>query len=812
MSSPSELEVDLTDGLSGPVEATRPFVLAQYAPSRIFASARDAKRLRRPTDVTLLLVTVALLVWAAAQADEPPSGLQAAFVTLLDNLPSLLAPLWRVLHDVLLVWAWLLVVLVLVRRHWALLRDLVVAVIGAWGTAAVVGRLAVGGWPDLWDGLAQDTRPVDFPSLSLAMAVAVVSVASPHLARPWRYAGRWFVVLGALGFTVLGVTLPGHAAGAVCLGWAVAAVVHLAFGSPGGLPSLDRVRLGLAGMGVDAEPVDVASRGGVAWVHALGSDGAALDVKVYGRDAWDGQLLVSLWRFLWYRDTGPTLSLSRLQQVEHEAFLTLLADRRGVPVTRVVAAGLDVGGDALLVTERVGRGLNEIGEEATDEQLAAAWVALGAMHAAGISHGRLEPRRIRIRDGEVCLSDFAGAGAAPTPEEVLIDRAQLLVVTSVAVGVERAVGAAMAALGRDGLATVSSFVQPAALSAPLRAAANASGIDVDDLRKFVVVATELPPRDLQRLRRLSLGRVLLGLMLLVASWALVSSIADIGLDTIVDAMKAASGPLLVVAFLVGLTPRVANAVALSAAAPTRVPLARLTALQFAITFVNLAMPSTAARAAVNIRFFERSGVEPSSAVAIGVLDSVMGFVAQLTLIVTIVGFGLGSLDLDIGANLSNDSLRGLVTVLVLVLVGALLLIMVVPKLRAAVLGAAHRVWVLVGPVMSSPRRLVKLLGANMLAELLFALCMHTVLRAFGQDVGYADVVLVNESVALFAGVVPVPGGIGVTEAALTAGFIAIGVDEATAFAAAITYRVLTYYTQPIIGFGAFRWLQRERFL
>jgi uncharacterized membrane protein YbhN (UPF0104 family) len=59
---------------------------------------------------------------------------------------------------------------------------------------------------------------------------------------------------------------------------------------------------------------------------------------------------------------------------------------------------------------------------------------------------------------------------------------------------------------------------------------------------------------------------------------------------------------------------------------------------------------------------------------------------------------------------------------------------------------------------------------------------------------------------------PVPGGVGVTEAALTAGFVAIGVDEATALSAAITYRVLTYYIPPVIGFGAFRWLQRQRYL
>ena len=49
--------------------------------------------------------------------------------------------------------------------------------------------------------------------------------------------------------------------------------------------------------------------------------------KVYGRDAWDGQFLASIWSSLWHRGERPTLGFGRLQQVEHEAFVTLLAER-----------------------------------------------------------------------------------------------------------------------------------------------------------------------------------------------------------------------------------------------------------------------------------------------------------------------------------------------------------------------------------------------------------------------------------------------------------------------------------------------------
>ncbi len=61
-------------------------------------------------------------------------------------------------------------------------------------------------------------------------------------------------------------------------------------------------------------------------------DGTRVDVSVYGRDASDAQLLAKTVRFLFYRDSGPTLALTRRQQVEHEAYLTLMADRAGARV------------------------------------------------------------------------------------------------------------------------------------------------------------------------------------------------------------------------------------------------------------------------------------------------------------------------------------------------------------------------------------------------------------------------------------------------------------------------------------------------
>ena len=86
------------------------------------------------------------------------------------------------------------------------------------------------------------------------------------------------------------------------------------------------------------------------------------------------------------------------------------------------------------------------------------------------------------------------------------------------------------------------------------------------------------------------------------------------------------------------------------------------------------------------------------------------------------------------------------------------------------------------------------------------------LRAFDQQVDFADVVIIDEVVALFAGLIPVPGGVGVTEGALTAGFVAVGVPEDIAFSAALCYRMCTFYLPPVWGYPCFSALQRDRYL
>src|SRR4029453_5848456 len=280
---------------------------------------------------------------------------------------------------------------------------------------------------------APGAAPV-YPAVRVAFAAALIATTAPHLGRPVRRLGRWVILLGSLGVVALGISLPLGVVSGLAIGFGSAALVHLAFGSPGGLPSMEQVRAALEELGVAAVDLRVAELQpkGVALLRAETPQGRPLVVKVYGRDAWDGQLLTSTWSYPWYRDEAPALTISRRQQVEHEAFITLLAERSGVPVLPVIAAGVAGARDGVLVLEAEGRPVVDLDpDEVTEALLADLWRAVSAMQDAGIAHGGLDGQRLFVvADGSARIGDFQADSASATPQALLADRARLLVTTA----------------------------------------------------------------------------------------------------------------------------------------------------------------------------------------------------------------------------------------------------------------------------------------------------------------------------------------------------------------------------------------------
>ncbi len=781
---------------------------------RVFSSASDAARARRPTDGLLVILSalgLALLAFVA----PGPTGFDTSAASFVDALPGLFGWFWELSYDFLFGWAvFVLVAAVVSRGRKRLLVDEVLAGALAFLGAFLVSVAAGGSFSDVVDAFGSSNPPPIYPAVRFAVTVAVVIAASPHLSRPLRYLGRWVLAAGFLAAIALGVTTALGALAGLALATGAAAFIHLVFGSPGGRLDPDQVGAALHDLGVEtSELADARLQArGAQLTSAVTTDGRRLAVKVYGRDAWDGQFLASIWGALWYRDEMPSVGHSRLQQVEHEAFVTLLAERAGVQVLPVIAAGMATGRDALLVIEVNGDLLVDREPDSVDDGVVrSAWAMLGKLHATGVAHGQLDAFRVAVLpDGTAALLDFAGARVAAPDSFVLADRAQLLVTTALVVGNDRAVAVAADALGAEGLAAVLPFLQAPALSRTTRRAIRERKFDLDPLRDLAAKAAGVEVPKLEQIKRVTVGSVLMVAVVVLLAYAIISAVAGVGLDNLIDQLKSASGPWLWIALVMSPIVLLPEAVGTMGATERPVRYPPLVALQSAIQFIQLAVPSSAARVALEVRFFQRAGATTTGALAVGLIDGVSGFCVQVFLLLSISLTGLGSLNLKgDGSDQSFDwtilVIAGIVVVIAAGIALAIPRVRTMLKSRVADSRVALRVF-------RMPSKVAMIFFGNLTAQLLQALILGLCLRAFGQHVPFADLILTNTAVSLFAGFMPVPGGIGVAEAGYTACLAALGVPQTVALATALTFRLVTYYLPPIWGGFAMKWLRSHQYV
>ncbi|GEL94011.1 lysylphosphatidylglycerol synthase transmembrane domain-containing protein [Cellulomonas composti] len=795
---------------------------------RVWSSAPDASRLRRPTDV-ILLVAALVVLGVLSLAAPGPTGADTSFETFLAWLEPVFGWLWSAAYALLAIWAVGVVLLAaFTRGRRRVLVDLAVAAVLAFALAVGVGALVGTDASQSVAALLSSGPPVVYVPTRVAVLTAVLATASSHLARPWRFAGRFVVALGALAAIGLGTTNLLGALAAIAIGVAAAAITHLLLGSPPGWLTVEQVTVALDDLGVpavDVRPLPSAQAGTARFV-ARAADGAELLVKVYGRDAWDSQVVGSVWTALTVRGERARIGSSRRSRVEHEALQTLLAARAGVPTLEIVAVGVAEQGDALLVTSAPGISLDErraAGETLDDDALAELWRMVVGLGAAGIAHGEVDGARLVVRgDGTATLMDFDAAESSAPESDRCTDRARLLVATAVAVGPERAVAAALAALGADGLAQTIPYLQPAAVGRRLRVDVRTQSWSIDELRAAAATAAGIEEPPLERLRRVTPRSIGMLALVTVFAYLLVTALSGIDFASVADALRSAQWPWLLAALLVSPIIQLSSAGATLGSTTARLRYFPVLMLQYAIQFIALVLPASAARLALEVRFFQRFGIPAATAVSFGVIDSVSGFVVQIALMLLIVVGGLPGFTsgLSLGSDSGSD---GSSTSLLVVLVGLMVLTAAIcllvprlrrrltarlPELRAALATHGESARSAFG-VLRRPGKVAAMLGGNFGVQMLQAGVLALCLSAFGESAHFSQLVLINTAVSLFSGLMPVPGGMGVAEAGFTWGLQAIGIPGPIAVSTAITFRLATFYLPPIWGAPAMGWLRRH---
>lgn len=246
------------------------------------------------------------------------------------------------------------------------------------------------------------------------------------------------------------------------------------------------------------------------------------------------------------------------------------------------------------------------------------------------------------------------------------------------------------------------------------------------------------------------------------------------------------------------------------AVTSRLPLWPLVQLQYGVKTLGLAISATAGRMALYTSFLRRFGEGPAVAAIATALDAFAASVCNA--LVVIIGLLLAQQAPDVNLGGGSNDLGRLAELLVIVAVVSVLLLVLVRPLRRKVVEAIRASWDSLRVVTASPARALLMFGSNLASLLITAVALLCITEGLYPSIGYGQAVFVVGAAALFSAIVPVPGNVGVGEAALTAGLVAVGVPSGPAFAIAVTQRIATSYLPPLYGIWALGWLRRADYI
>lgn len=397
-----------------------------------FVATAGQPRVRRPRDILTAIVGLLLVFWAVIAIDQPPSW-ELSLTELVQSSPPWRQTLLEGAYSLSLIYSLVLLGALLFggRERRAALRDVSIVAVG---TAALVILLSF---------LINDAWPYVLPEIDLEDPVPH---RDPHRRQPVCHSAP--PPLRLAGDCHHGLCLhQSRVCNPVAHNWLVwnRAIHRRAPASCGRLIS----RLSKPGDGgrrsdtsrrpESRDPGHPVPNLGCRPLCGNRRRWRARGGQVHGRDAFDSQLAAKVWHTLWYRETGPAVSYSRLQAVEHEALMTVVANGVGVNVPRLAALGAASSEIALISFRESGVALPDLDpDKLTDDHLVETWSQVRLLHDRSMSHGSLRASAVHVsRDGPM-ITDLALGSLAADEADQGNDIVELLFSLTALVGEERA--------------------------------------------------------------------------------------------------------------------------------------------------------------------------------------------------------------------------------------------------------------------------------------------------------------------------------------------------------------------------------------
>jgi uncharacterized protein (TIRG00374 family) len=246
-----------------------------------------------------------------------------------------------------------------------------------------------------------------------------------------------------------------------------------------------------------------------------------------------------------------------------------------------------------------------------------------------------------------------------------------------------------------------------------------------------------------------------------------------------------------------------------------IALAEATVIMFGQSFLNRFTPMNAGGMAMRIRYLQKGGTDVTVATAAIGLTSAASGVVQVVLFVFF--FLWSSTDPSAGLSPSGDGLDiSLVAVFVGAIAVAVVILALTPRLRRWVVRFLRSTYDKIradfGELARRPSKMALLFGGQFVAKMSTIVCWYASCMAFDVDLSFAELGALYMLANTVASAVPTPGGVGAIEAALVFVLTGAGVDDATAWAAMLLFRLVNYWFPTIPGYVGLKISERRRLI
>jgi undecaprenyl-diphosphatase len=389
------------------------------------------------------------------------------------------------------------------------------------------------------------------------------------------------------------------------------------------------------------------------------------------------------------------------------------------------------------------------------------------------------------------------------------DVAQLLAALALLVGPDRAVDSAIAVLGTNAVSASLPRLQLNALSGRTRTALRQQKGLLAELQSTAASRCGVEQPQLVPLTRVDARLLFVIAMIVAVIYFLLPQFSD--LPGVIEQVEEANWwwflPVLIGSLVtyLGATFGVVGSVP----QPVRFPPAFVA--QVATSFTGTLAPASVGRMAVNVRFLQKSGVDPAVAVpAVGV-NAVIGIAVHILLLLLFVVWAGRSAFGSIHLPDPRVLLYGLAGVLLFAAI-AFAVPAIRRMLRDRLVPILQRSLSGLYAVVRRPTKIALLIGGSVIVTSGYMVSLFFATLAFGGELSFAQVGAIYLAGSAVASAAPTPGGLGALEAAVIAGLVAAGMPNDVAVPSVFLFRLGTFWIPILPGWAAFSYLRHEDYL